>query len=208
MKNVRTAGWIRIKKAIKKTIHHLILQYIYLGLHSVSHQHEFKTGPVFGVNKKILIECNMEENEIGWAQLYLDRLSKQWGYANKQLLAGQGCRGPDAQTWMTTIIKEFWKYSIDLWNIRNLEEHGKTNAISLAERDATAKSIRIYYSELKHKIKRQDEWLFQKLVKRKQSISYTNQVAWLDLTKKVCIKEINYIKLSTQKRFSAPKIER
>ena len=88
------------------------------------------------------------------------------------MLEAEGEKSVDETQWTTKMAKALIHLTETIWDMRNEEQHGPNKAISLAERDATANIIRIYYAKLKPIISQQDEWLFQQSEKRKLSEPY------------------------------------
>ena len=197
MKKTRKVGWMELKSSMSKCTHEKVLFHIYIGLHSIMNDHEPEQDPVYSDDDVKLIECSDDQNEIGWIHMFFGRLTTKWGRINRELTKKEGKKSIDETTWTTKIAKELMKLTEKIWDTRNLETHGNSKEISLAERDATANIIRIYYQVIKPRISPQDEWLFHQSEKRKLSEPYVNQVAWIEMIERVCadiIEEHNIVK--------------
>ena len=181
-------------------MHDTVLHHIYLGLHSVTESHNYEEGPIYSDMERSLKGCNAEQTEIGWINVFFGRISKKWGTVNVSMMKADRGTSIDPARWTTKFIREMFKITEGIWIERNIEHHGVSNAISLSERDATAKIIQSYYEKLKPHVLPQDQWLFQKSVRRKLSETYCNQIAWIETISKIYKKEISELKLVTNIR--------
>ena len=197
MQEVGQLGWKILKKDMKTSTHESVFHHIWLGMQSIVQDFEHEEGPIYSVEEEGLRKCNEEQRDIGWLQIFLGRITKRWGIENKKLMALQG-KKVDPVQWTTKLISNLWKMSLGLWQQRNQEEHGTTTTISLAEKEATANIISVYYNKLRPSIRPQDEWLFNKEEKRKISESYTSQIAWIDLVEIVCETELRKMSLCAE----------
>ena len=200
MRNVRQIGWKNLAKSMRRYTHDTILHHMYLGLHSVTESHIFEEGPIYSEMERLLKNCNVEQTEIGWINVFFGRISKQWGKVNASMMKAVGRTAIDPSRWTTRFIREILKITEGIWIERNIEHHGGSNAISLSERDATAKIIQSYYEKLKPLVLPQDQWLFQKSVRRKLSEPYCNRIAWIETISKIYKKEISELDLVTNVR--------
>ena len=67
------------------------------------------------------------QTHIGWRQLFMGKMSQEWETLQGHTLTPHGSTRP-AFLWSTSIIETLLTLTIDLWETRNAEVHGKTAA--------------------------------------------------------------------------------
>ena len=72
------------------------------------------------------------QEKIGWTQVQLGLLSKQWELI--KLGGGGDTPGHSSLRWTGYIIQMGWKYGLDMWKVRNELVHGKEGNLSRLEK--------------------------------------------------------------------------
>jgi hypothetical protein len=78
------------------------------------------------VKEKSLISAIKQQNNIGWDHFVRGRIAIEWGaLINRQLKEKKiPSEEMDAETWGAKMISINWKYVLEMWKLRNDEEHG------------------------------------------------------------------------------------
>ena len=95
-----------------------------------------KTTPTCTQEKeKALILAIKKQNNIGWEHFIRGRIAIEWGYLVNRKLKEQKISPEemDAETWGAKLIAINWKYVLEMWKLRNGEEHG-TDAVTIEKK--------------------------------------------------------------------------
>ena len=67
-----------------------------------------------------------KQHNIGWRNFVRGRLSMDWGEIINTHIQQENISNMNAEKWGTTILNINWKYSLQMWDIRNKETLGNT----------------------------------------------------------------------------------
>ena len=113
------------------------------------------------------------------------RISKSWGKANNVLRARDGMKTIEPNVFTGRLISEFWQFGLAVWAQRNETEHGLGYSVSIIEKERVRKTIVSLYVNLRDIVKKEDEWIFGKSLRKRLEESYDTQVAWLEVIRRM-----------------------
>jgi hypothetical protein len=68
----------------------------------------------------------LDQNSIGWDQIFRGRMVTRWAILQQQSLYDTGCRSPSlsGRSWVATVVTTIWTRFFELWDSRNKLVHG------------------------------------------------------------------------------------
>ena len=136
-----------MKKDLKKVVHPLVLQHMWLGLSGVLGNEEAGIGPIYNDDEAQLRECFSEQEAIGWEHMVYGRLSKKWAVVNDVLMRRDGRATADTDSVAKALVEGYWQFGISVWTQRNQLEHGNQYSVSLLERERVQRCIKSAYDK-------------------------------------------------------------
>jgi hypothetical protein len=87
-----------------------------------------------------------KQNNIGWDHFVRGRIAIEWGYLINRHLKEKNIlpEEMDAEIWGAKLISINWKYVLEMWKLRNGEEHG-TDAVTIEKKKKERLMAEILY---------------------------------------------------------------
>ena len=78
--------------------------------------------PTFPQNLRNLAAA---QEAIGWTHLFKGRMSRQWVDRQRDYIGANSTKKKNAMNWATQVIDYFYKQWFKVWDLRNLDRHGR-----------------------------------------------------------------------------------
>jgi hypothetical protein len=129
--------------------------------------------------KQTLNRAMSEQNQIGWEAAARGYLSSTWVKA-QQIEHPRSTEKGIRQQWLTSIIKEVWKFSFTMWEHRNSVLHSNNPKVEILRESSMDAAIRRKY-ELQDSFAVSDQVLFDMPLQVRLKTSARSKQHWLVL---------------------------
>jgi hypothetical protein len=132
----------------------------------------------------------MEQQEIGWYNIFLAQFTKQWAVCQSNYLKTQNntAKGLSGDKWVSTICTVITSAWLELWDSRNKDRHGADSSLkSIALSAQAVREIRILYT-YQDKVLQKDKHLFTTDLSTQISGPTNHIRQWINTYQKVILK--------------------
>ena len=173
----RRQGWKVLREKMKPYTSPLILDKIWLGLHSIENNHAPDFGPCYDEETETIRGTFEEQSKIGWTKFFLGFIATEWGVLNNKLNRDVKI---DPVAWTAKLVREVWNFGLGLWAERNNTVHGNKWTTSIEDKSKIMEKIKLLFEVVKPVVLEEDKWLFNKEEKLKKKEPFPAQVAWVE----------------------------